>query len=147
MKLIATTVLLCLFFLSCKKDINPEEIKWLNGYWEIEKVVFENGKDKLYSINESYDYFEINNKNLGFRKKVIPQLNGTFLVNDTYENIKINRVENTFFIAYSTAYAKWNEEIIAISKDKLVLRNEEKNEYHYKKAEPITILNDGKKIK
>ncbi len=147
MKQILNILFICLVFVSCKKDIKPEELHLLNGYWEIEKVVFDDGNDKLYTINESYDYFEINKENKGFRKKVTPQLNGIFLVNDSYENIKVQYIENKFFIVYETPYAKWKEEIISLSNEKLVLKNEEKNEYHYKKATPITILNDGKKIK
>ena len=98
-------------------------------------------------MNESYDYFEINKENKGFRKKVKPQLNGTFLVNDTYENIQIQNLSNIYFIAYETPYAKWKEEIVSISKDKLLLKNDENRIYHYKKAAPITILNHGKKSK
>ncbi len=147
MKQILNILFICLVFVSCKKDIKLEELHLLNGYWEIEKVVFDDGNDKLYTINESYDYFEINKEHQGFRKKVTPQLNGTFLVNDTYENIKVQCIENMFFIVYETPYAKWKEEIVSISNEKLVLRNDKKNEYYYKKASPITILNDGKKIK
>ncbi len=140
-------VLICLFTLGCKREIKPEEITLLNGYWEIEKVVFEAGNEKKYSINESYDYFEIDKENKGFRKKVMPQLNGTFLVNDTYENITIRYQNKEVFIDYTTPYAKWSEEIVTISNEKLVLRNDEKSEYHYKKSGPINILNDGKKTK
>lgn len=134
-----------LFFVCCKQSIKPEEISLINGYWEIEKVVFDNGKEKLYQANESYDYFKINAKNKGFRKKVMPQLDGTFLVNDSYETIKLNEVNDTFNVEYTTSQAKWKEEIIAISKEKLVLKNNEDCEYHYKKAATINILNDGKK--
>lgn len=147
MKQIVKILLVCLVFLSCKKDIKQDELNLLNGYWEIEKVVFDDGDDKLYTINESYDYFQINKENQGFRKKVTPQLNGTFLVNDTYENIKVQCIENKYFIVYETPYAKWKEEIVSISNEELVLKNEEKSEYNYKKAAPLTILNDGKKIK
>jgi hypothetical protein len=147
MKKIVGILIICLVFVSCKQDIKPEELHLLIGYWEIEKVVFDDGKDKRYTINESFDYFEINKENQGFRKKVKPQLNGTFLVNDTHENIKIQNIENRFFIAYTTPYARWKEEIVSISKEKLVLKNEQNSEYHYKKATPITILNDVKTIK
>ena len=71
----------CLFpflFVSCQQKIKKEDIAKINGYWEIEKVVFEDGKNKDYTVNESYDYFEIGKNNSGFRKKVMPQLDGTF---------------------------------------------------------------------
>jgi len=39
-------LVLSLFFVSCKQEIKPEDIAKLNGYWEIEKVVFDKGEDK-----------------------------------------------------------------------------------------------------
>ncbi len=141
--------ILSLFFLfiSCQQKIKPSDISQIGGYWEIEKVVFDQGKDKGYAINQSYDYFQIDKNNVGFRKKVMPQLDGTFMVNDTYENVKVRFENEKVFVDYATSYAKWSEELIVISKDKLVLRNAEKKEYHYKKTALINILDHGKKTK
>ena len=110
-------------------------------------MVFDQGKDKEYGINESYDYFQLDKDNAGFRKKVMPQLDGTFVVNDSQERVKIRFEDDKAFIDYATPYAKWSEELVAISNDELVLRNTEKKEYHYKKAEPINFLDNGKKTK
>jgi hypothetical protein len=132
---------------SCQQKIKPEDIAEINGYWEIKKVVFDKGEDKEYGMNESYDYFEIDKNNMGFRKKVMPQLDGTFLVNDSQESVKVRFDNDKTYIDYSTPYAKWSEELMAVSKDELVLKNAEKKEYHYKKAGPINILGDGKKAK
>ena len=138
---------LSLLFISCQQKIKPEDISKINGYWEIEKVVFDQGKDKEYRINESYDYFQIDKNNTGFRKKVVPQLDGTFLVNDSQENLKVRFDNGKVFLDYTTPYAKWSEELVEISEDKMVFTNSEKKEYHYKKATPINILGDGKKTK
>jgi hypothetical protein len=131
---------------ACHQKVTYNDIANLNGYWEIEKVVFSDGAKKDYTYNESYDYFQIN-KNSGFRKKVMPQLDGRFLVNDQLEKIKITFESDDVYINYSTPFAKWKEKIDAISKDKLVIINKSKAEYHYKKAAPINILGDGKKVK
>lgn len=136
-----------LLFVACQQKINPSDISKINGYWEIEKVVFEQGKDKDYGMNESYDYFQIGKNNQGFRKKVMPQLDGTFIINDTYENIKVRFDDGKVFFDYATPYSKWSEELTTISNDKLVFVNAEKKEYHYKKTGPINILGDGKKTK
>jgi hypothetical protein len=138
---------LSFLFVSCHQKIKSEDISKINGYWQIEKVVFDQGKDKEYTINESYDYFEMGKNNTGFRKKVMPQLDGTFMVNDTYENATARFEDGKVYMDYSTPYAKWTEEIIVISEDELVFKNAEKKEYHYKKAEPLNILDDGKKTK
>jgi hypothetical protein len=76
---------LSLFLLAVSK-IEPSDVAKLNGYWEIEKVVFDKGEDKDYSINVSYDYFEIG-KNKRDSEKVMPQLDGSFIVNDAFENV------------------------------------------------------------
>ena len=145
MKKIISIVFLILIS-ACHQKVTQNDITNLNGYWEIEKVVFSNGSKKEYTYNESYDYFQIK-ENSGFRKKVMPQLDGRFLVNNQLEKIKITFENEEFYINYSTPFAKWKEKIDAISKDKLVVINASKAEYHYKKAAPINILGDGKTTK
>ena len=139
-------VLLSLFFVSCQQKIKPADIAKINGYWEIEKVVFDKGEDKDYKMNESYDFFEIAN-NKGIRKKVMPQLNGTFLVNDAFEKVVVRFDKDKVYLDYVTDYAKWSEELVALSDKELVLKNAEKKEYHYKKTGPINLTGDGEKTK
>ena len=147
MKNLINILLVSLLFVSCRQKIEPSAIAKLNGYWEIEKVVFDKGDDKDYVINESYDYFQIDKNNAGFRKKVMPQLNGTFLVNDTQEDLKVRFVNDQVFLDYTTPYAKWSEEMIEISNEKLVFKNSENKEYHYKRAALINIEGNGEKAK
>ncbi|MBP4141698.1 hypothetical protein MW871_05090 [Flavobacterium sp. I-SCBP12n] len=146
MKKIFGILFISLLFVACKQKIQSADIVNLNGYWEIEKVTFDKGSDKDYKINESYDFFEIKN-NKGIRKKVMPQLDGTFLVNDTFENVVVRFADDKVFLDYSTSYMKWSEELIALSASELVLLNKDKIEYHYKKATAINLLGDGKETK
>ncbi|PBI85350.1 hypothetical protein BSF41_38200 [Flavobacterium sp. ACN2] len=140
-------VLFCsLLFVSCKQEIKPADLAKLNGYWEIEKVVFEKGEEKEYKMNETFDFFQIKN-NKGVRTKVMPQFDGTFLTTDTFENVSVRITGEQVFLDYKTDYAKWSEEIISLSDDKLVVKNPQKIEYHYKKAGPVKLLNDGEKTK
>jgi hypothetical protein len=139
-------LVLSLLMVSCKQEIKPEDIAKLNGYWEIEKVVFEKGEEKDYGINETFDFFQIKN-NKGFRKKVMPQFNGTFLTSDSFENVSVRFAGEKTFLDYKTDYAKWSEELISISDEELVVKNKENKEYHYKKAGPINLLQDGEKTK
>jgi hypothetical protein len=67
MKYTIRILVLSLFFVSCQQKIEPSDVAKLNGYWEIEKV-FDKGEDKDYSINVSYDYFEIGKNKKGFGK-------------------------------------------------------------------------------
>ena len=142
-----TIAIAFLFILSaCHQKVTTQDISKLNGYWEIEKVTFFDGAKKKYTYNESFDYFQIKG-NKGFRKKVMPQLDGRFLVNNQFEKIEITFEKGIAYINYKTPYAKWKEEIETISNEKLILINAAKAEYHYKKAAPINILGDGKTTK
>ena len=144
MKKTVLILIVSLLTLACNKPISPSDISKINGYWEIEKVIFPDGEDKKYTINQSYDYFEVKN-NKGFRKKVMPQLDGTFLVNDDSEQLEIKEGKGKYFIDYKTPFSKWKEELISISDEQLVILNDEKKEYHYKRATPLNIIPDGKK--
>jgi len=142
-----TVAILLLFVLSsCHQKITQKDISKLNGYWEIEKVVLADGTEKKYTYNEAFDYFQLK-ANKGFRKKVIPQLDGRFLVNNQSEKIEITFENDKAYINYATPYAKWKEEVEALTDEKLVVINVAKATYHYKKTAPINILEDGKTTK
>lgn len=147
MKKVFCVLFIALLLVGCKQKITPADVAKINGYWEIEKVVFDDGNEKQYGVNESFDYFQIDKTNAGIRKKVMPQLDGTFLVNDTYENVKIRFEDDQAFLDYSTPYMKWSEEIIALTDKELVVLNTEKKEYHYKKTGAIKLGGNGKKTK
>ena len=147
MKKTGVILLISLLFVGCKQKVTPADIAKINGYWEIEKVVFDDGNEKQYGMNESFDYFQIDKTNAGIRKKVMPQLDGTFLVNDTFENVKIRFADDQAFLDYSTPYMKWSEEIITLTDKELVVLNTEKKEYHYKKTGAINLDDNGKKTK
>ena len=147
MKKVFGVLLVALLVVGCKQKITPADVAKINGYWEIEKVVLDDGNEKQYGMNESFDYFRVDNNNLGIRKKVMPQLDGTFLVNNTFENVIIRFAKDQIFLDYSTPYMKWSEEILALTDKELVVLNAEKKEYHYKKAGPIKLDDYGKKTK
>lgn len=125
-------LLVVVLFISCKQTIADADLQYLNGYWEIEKVILPDGDKKEYKVNETIDFFKIENKN-GFRKKVMPQIDGTYLTNNIQETVKVDLIDGTASINYSTSYAQWKEEIIELSKDKLVIKNQQDLEYHYKR--------------
>lgn len=139
-------LVLSLLLVGCKQEIKPADIAKLNGYWEIEKVVFDKGEEKEYGMNENFDFFKIKGIK-GKRTKVMAQLDGTFLTTNTYENVSVRFAAEKVYLDYKTDYAKWSEELIALSDDKFVVKNAENKEYHYEKAGPVNILNDGKETK
>jgi len=123
---------------SCQQSITQTDLQFLNGYWEIEKVELPDGDKKEYKVNETIDFFKISD-NKGFRTKVMPQLDGTYLTNTIKEDIVISLENRKATIQYKTKYASWNEEILELSKDKLIVKNQQDLEYHYKRPVKFSI--------
>ncbi|TXI68763.1 MAG: hypothetical protein E6Q46_00615 [Flavobacterium sp.] len=131
-------LIVLLSVLSCKQDVSEADISNLNGYWEIEKVELPDGDKKEYKVNETIDFFKIE-ANKGFRKKVMPQLDGTYLTNDIQEDVVVVVKDGDASIQYKTTYASWNEEIIELTKGKLVVKNQQEIEYYYKRPAKFSV--------
>ncbi len=124
-------VLSIFLLIGCQKEV---DIKKLNNYWEIKKVENPNGGVKEYTFNETIDFIEVEGDK-GFRKKVKPQLDGTFLVTNDTEIFKISKEDGVYTINYSTQYANWKEEIEKLTDETLVVRNQVGLIYTYQKYE------------
>jgi hypothetical protein len=131
-------LIVLLSVLSCKQKITEADLSNLNGYWEIEKVELPDGDKKEYKVNETIDFFKIE-ANKGFRKKVMPQLDGTYLTNDFQEDVVVIVKDGDASLQYKTTYASWKEEIIELTKDKLVVKNQQEIEYYYKRPAKFSV--------
>lgn len=139
--------LVVLFVLSaCQPSAKLADLPKINGYWEISSVEFPDGNHKDYSINESFDYFNFKNQK-GYRKKVMPQLDGTFLTNDLSESIVAQEKDGKLILNCKTAYAQWQETILTLTNQELVIENDSHKKYHYKKAQPINLIPHEQKTK
>ncbi len=110
----------------------------LSGYWEINKVIFSNGKTKEYNVNTSVDYIQFEGLK-GFRKKVQPKLNGTYQTSDDAEAFLISEIDGNFFIIYKTELSEWSEQLVRLNSDTFSVVNEHDVRYVYKRFEPISI--------
>ena len=123
---------------ACSGKIEEEKLAHLNGYWEIEKAEMPDGETKEYTVNTTIDFFEMNGKS-GFRKKVMPQLDGTYRTGSSDEKVTIADNDGNTYINYKTDYAKWQEQIVELDSDELVLKNDHGMVYHYKRFKPFSI--------
>ena len=129
-------LLSCFILSSCAEAVNEDDLQMLNGYWEIEEVLFPDGNSKKYSINTTIEYIEYDNKS-GFRKKVQPRLDGTFITSDDAESFEIVEKNNKFIVLYKNELSQWEEEIRTLSAEKLVLASKEGVVYYYKRFEGV----------
>lgn len=129
---------LSFLLISCTTSVNQSSLKNLNGYWEVEKVVFPDGSEKTLPPSETHDYYEFNNPK-GFRKKVTPLITGNYLVNDLKDEFVIATKEGKYYMNYKTFLSAWSEQIKSIDENQLVLESEEHYTYYYKRPQTFSV--------
>ncbi|WP_378185063.1 hypothetical protein ACE939_09090 [Aquimarina sp. W85] len=117
---------------SCHRDNPKDHVHHLNGYWEIDKVQTSQAVKKQYSFNQSIDFIEMSGDSLGIRKKVQPQLDGTFITSKNNERFKIIVLNDSIYLEYTTPYDTWRETLVSVKEDELILRNPNGNLYFYR---------------
>ncbi len=125
-------VIIILVICSCAKQDPNEQIKHLQGYWNIEKAVLEDGSEKDFRMSTTIDFMEVNGTT-GIRKKVQPKLDGSFITSDNAETFSIKIEDDSLRLYYNTPYDSWKETVIKAKDNSLVVLNRDGKTYFYKK--------------
>lgn len=134
----STLILLVLVITGCTNSITETELNQLNGYWEIEKVVFPDGQTKEYTINETVDFIQLDSLK-GYRKKMKPTFEGTYITSDDAELFTIFKQENDYLLNYKSDGNDWTETLKTISATNFSVTNSDNISYFYKRYEPINV--------
>lgn len=138
------SLLLVLILIGCNQKVTTDDIDYLNGYWEIEKVTFPDGNSKEYTVNATIDYIELDGLK-GFRKKVQPKFDGSFSTSNDAEFFVVVEKPETLEIHYKNELSEWSETLIEISENNFSVSNSDGITYNYKRFQPINAKNsDGK---
>lgn len=89
-----------------------------------------------YKINENIDYFEIKDS-IGFRKKMRPQFDGSYITSDNAEEIILKIEDDSLRLYYKTPFDEWKETLLEANEEKMSIQNREGIVYHYKKYTPL----------
>lgn len=122
-------------FLGCKNQFTPADLNELNGYWNIDFITHKNETFYPKGISKLVDFYVINDQ-IGVRKKVQPQFDNKFIVTEDLNNFKIVFEGTDCFMKFQTPWDQWEEKIIALSNDKLILEHQN-NRYHYSRHNNI----------
>ncbi len=132
------TLLFLVVAFSCGKP-DPEALKSkLTGYWEIEKVQLPDGSEREYSINTTIDYIEVNGEE-GVRKKLQPQLDGSFKTFDQNEQFNTLVRNDSLILQYATPFATWEEAVLEADGTVLTVLNSDGKKFFYKAFEPLSL--------
>ncbi|GGD57569.1 hypothetical protein GCM10011361_25150 [Muriicola marianensis] len=127
---------------SCRQEITKEDLGYLDGYWEIEEVVFPSGDSKKYDISTTVDYIETSGMS-GYRKKVQPLPDGSFITSDDAEQFTISVRDGNYFMEYRNEMSEWEEKIESLTPTNFSVINTDQIRYLYKRFEPINLDTDG----
>ena len=133
-------LVLILQFVSCQKkaETSKIEIENINGYWEIVQAQNPYGKNVIYKINTTVDYFEIKDST-GFRKKMKPDLSGNYTTSKALEKFMFFIENDTLKLHYKTPYDAWSESVLRLNDSLMLIKNEKDFLYTYKRYKPIDI--------
>lgn len=127
-----------IILISCSQTDAIQDITLINGYWEIEKVVLADGNEKHYNFNQTIDFFELRDS-VGVRKKLQPQLDGTFINSRDSEKFLLKIEQDSLRIQYQKPLNSWSETIISLKENKMVVKNETQNLYFYKRYQKLEL--------
>ncbi len=127
-----------LIFYSCNEIKN---LQYINGYWEINSVMIEGKEIKNYPFSGTLDYFIIDEKNKGFRKKVKPKIDGSFEINMHEINFEIEMKKNEIYLVYGKG-KNFVESVIKLDSTKMILKNMDGYVYEYKRFLPNNFLDE-----
>ncbi len=131
-------IALTLLFFSCKTDPKVM-LPYIDGYWEIQEVTLKDGSKKEYTFSNTIDYLEVSDSLKGFRKKLKPNLLGTFETSNDKEYILVSIENDSLHLNYTTPYATWKETVLKANDSELLIVNANKDMYLYKRYESIDI--------
>ncbi|WP_147437254.1 hypothetical protein [Ulvibacter antarcticus] len=130
-------IIILLFFfgiISCSKPYEVAKKENLGGYWEIQSVEMPDGTMKHFSFNAIVEFIEVTGDS-GVRTKVSPQLDGTFITNETSEKFIVKIENDSLRLLYETPYDSWKETVIKATDSSLQVKNKENKLYSYRKFE------------
>ena len=113
----------------------------MNGYWEINSVMIEGKEIKNYPFSGTIDYFILDEKNKGFRKKVKPKIDGSFEINMHEIKFEIEMKKNDIYLVYGKG-KNFVESVIKLDSTKMILKNMDGFVYEYKRFLPNNFLGE-----
>lgn len=137
MKKYVLILLLIVFATGCDTRSPEEKIDNLNGYWEIQTAEMPDGSIKEFPYSQIVDYFVIEG-NEGYRKKVQPQLGGSFLTSEDEELLRVKVENDSINLYYTTAFDEWKETLLASKADEIRLKTTSGILYTYKRFTPYS---------
>lgn len=125
---------------ACKPSIKEGEISQLEGYWEITKVVFQDGTTKPYTVNTTIDYIAIDGLK-GYIKKMKPGLDGRYQTSNKAAQFKL-LLKNEVWEMHFEGDMNSTLSLLELDSLEYAVKDQGQVRYYYKRYEPINISDE-----
>ncbi len=115
------------------------DIKNLEGYWEIERADLPEGNTMEYSISTTIDHFTLESDSTGYKTKVMPQLDGSFITSGDSESFSIVEKDGKLKLIFTTPLSSHTETVLQLKEEQLILLNEREMKYTYKRFKKLEL--------
>lgn len=129
---------MALILAGCQEPPGLEQVKHLDGYWEIAQVEFPDGGTRDYPINTTVDYYHLEGQK-GYRKKLQPNADGTFATSDDALPLQVVVKGGGLTLVFEGDSGTWEEQVEALTPVEMTLLHSNGLRYHYRKYEPINL--------
>lgn len=123
---------------ACEEKQQAIDMQNINGYWEIVQAQNPYGKNVIYNINTTVDYFEVKDS-IGFRKKLKPDLSGNYKTSKALERFTWRKENDTIRLNYKTPFDEWSVDLLRLNDSLMLIKNKNNFLYTYKRFEAINI--------
>lgn len=124
-------------FLTACTNVSKEDIKNLEGYWEINSVKAHGETFTPKGNAPSVDYYSLLNDSMGIKKKLVPSFGEKYSSSEDLIRFKLQQKKGEYYLQFFNTLEVWDEKIERLSKEELVLVHSDKA-YHYKRHKKIT---------
>jgi hypothetical protein len=123
---------LCLVLaVSCQQPNPDDQLEKLQGYWNIDTVVQEDGTVKEFPFSNHMDFFEIQ-ENVGTKSRVSPTYDGSFIVYGDPIKFVWEIEEDKLILRFRDGEQSYSQEVKKVSNEVLQLVHENGMIYNYK---------------
>jgi len=118
-------------------QVKQQDIRRIEGYWEIESV---HSHGEIFTPKGGapvVDFYHLISPHQGLKKKLHTNFSGVYERSDDKATFTIEQSQGAFYLSFEDALQKKKKKIIKINADELILFHSEK-EYRYKRHQKIT---------
>lgn len=129
------TILICILTSTLRTactGVSAEDLKHLDGYWEISKVEAHGETFKPKGNAPAVDHYKMINDSMGIKKKMVPSFGEKYKSSEDLIQYRILNDNGNYSLQFFSALQDWEEEIKSLSKEEMILFHNDKS-YHYKR--------------